>query len=175
MSFLDDIKMYGLVAIVIGVLSIALGAYGAYDQDWELESFAPIVSGIMLLLVGYFAYSGQTKGKVNALSMYLVLVGIGFIIVGLLTLTAGILSIIIGLIAAFIGYRLGLGKKQSTLWYIILAIVFLIMIIVSFIGIFALFTGDTEMVISGVASIFSLVMYVYVLYFLFSDEVKAKF
>jgi len=181
MSFLDDIKIYGLIAMIVGLLSLLLGVYGAIDTDHAAAGYAAAaIPGLMLIFVGFLAYTGKTRSKLTALTYFLLFVGIGIFIAACLGVYGENLSLMVGvvagLVAAVIGYLLYSGKKLDNIWWIVLLLVFILFAIFKLLeAVDNLKAGGINGAAGFISAILYLVLFLYMVYFLMSKEVKDKF
>jgi len=179
MSFLNDIKIYGVVAIVVGALAVLMAVYGMIDQGASARTIAPAIPGIMIIFVGFLAYTGKTRVKRTAVANFLLFVGIGIFVAACLGVygenLALMVGVIAGLIAAYVGFMLYKNRKLDNIWWILLVVVFLLLIIFDILSAFDQDHGKLSGILRAVSYLLHIVLYVYIMYFLFSDEVKRKF
>lgn len=174
MSFFDNIKIFGILAIVVGIISIVLGGYGGYSSgSWVTASGA--VGGLMLLVLGLLCYLGKFDSKPGVVSGYLMLYGLAFIIIGLMGLWAGIINVIIGLVAIFIGFRMYSGSKNGPIWWYLLVVIFILLILGNLISVFGIGFGSVEAILSAVSTVCLLIVNLYLFLFILDSSVKSKF
>ena len=184
MSFLDDMKMFGLVTMLIGLISIVTAVLSHTDDLVLMVAW--LIPPIALLLVGYMAYNGEIKRKYEAVCSYLIIYGIAmaisYILIFVLRGIDGdwvlehLLYIGVGLFAFFIGVDLRSGLKLNFLIWILLFLVFLLFVIVNLLAIIRI---DFDPILDALAllavHVLSMVMSVYLLYFTISDDVRRRF
>jgi len=181
MSFLDDIKIYGLIAMIVGILSLLLGVFGAIDTDHAATgSVAAAIPGLMLIFVGFLAYQGKTRSKLTTLTYFLLFVGIGIFVAACLGVYGDNLSLMVGvvagLIAAVIGFMLYSGKKMDKIWWIVLLLVFILFAVFKLLeAVNNLDAGGINGIAGFISALLYLVLFLYMVYFLLSKEVKDKF
>jgi hypothetical protein len=168
-SIVDNYKMFGLFALVSGIIAVGASIWG--------DNMSGVVLGLALLVVGLLAYTGRIKGKVNIVQFYLIIYGIAYIVAGALqdNFLVVLTFVVIGIIAALIGFTLYSGKTSSNIWWIILVIVFVLLIVIGFLDIIDNDFGKLEGIVSAIGIVFSVVVNLYMLFFMLSNEVKKKF
>ncbi|MCL2712920.1 MAG: hypothetical protein FWD37_06605 [Methanomassiliicoccaceae archaeon] len=181
MSFLDDVKIYGIIAMVVGILALLLGLFGAIDSDNAATgSAAAAIPGLMLIFVGFLAYAGKTDTKLSALTYFLLFVGIGIFIAACLGVYGEnfylMVGVIAGIIAAVIGFMLLRGNKLNEIWWIVLLLVFILFAVFKLLEAIDWFDiGGIKGVAGAIGALLYLVLFLYMIYFLMSKEVKNKF
>lgn len=197
MSFVDNQKLVGTAFTVIGILFIiaALVQFaGAITMEGGLGEhvgFAIAAVGAILAAIVYFKYgnsvrTGALSGKLNILGNYVLVVGVTTIIVGFFSAIGGLMSelpfwdnvimIILGLIVVWAGKKILDGKETTIdkiLW-ILLTIIFLVLFIVNFVGIFGSFgAGDIlNIVVELLTAVCYSIVYLFMLCYMFDGEVK---
>lgn len=177
MSFLDNIKMFGIIALVVGIISIIMGAYGGFDGG-AIGLATGAVGGLMLLILGLLIYMGKFDSKPEVVSGYLMIYGLGFVIMGAMsydTLGTCIAYIIVGIISMFIGYRMYSGNKNGPIWWYLLVIIFILLILINLINVINFDFGTLGGILATVANVLLAVVNIYMLAFLFDSSVKSKF
>ncbi len=193
MSFFDNTKITGLALTIIGLLMIVAGILQIYDgatMDGGLgENVGYVIAGIGALIaaVMYFLYgnkvrTGAISTKISILGNYVRIVGATTVVVNIFAAIGGLMSsisfwdcvimIILGLIVIWIGSKIDDGKTTTfdkILW-IVLLLVFVVLFIVNFVGIF---TNGLD-VISIIKSVCYAVIYLFMAAFLLDGDVKKK-
>ena len=187
MSFFDDTKNAGLLLLIIALMDIAFVVVAAFflDQYKDAEMWKKIVlivggviEGLFLAVVGMGIKNGSCMFQLGGFfsdvtSKFGVLVagtaayGIGSIISGVFSIiafgTGGITDVVIGVLIVLVAWlMLDGGKVANNIIWIILLIVYIIGIILS---LFAC------LVLVGIPS---LLLFIMLLLFLLSPEVKSK-
>ena len=184
MSFLDDMKMFGLIAMIIGLISLLTAVLSHTDNIALLVAW--IIPPIAMLFVGYLAYNGDIKKKFEAVYSYLIFCGIALAISYILIFVINgldgdwalenIIYIVVGIFAFFVGVDLRSGLKLSFIIWIILFLVFMLFIIVN---LFAIIRMDFDPLLESLALlavyVLSAIMSVYLLYFTASVDVRKRF
>ncbi len=192
MSLTDNQKLVGWAFFIVGILMIVsalLGFYDAISKDGGLgENIGYFIAAIggLIAAVLYFLYGNKVRtnaisGKFNILSNYIRIVGVNTVIVGIFSAIGGIISsigfwdsiimIILGLIVIWAAGKIADGEKTAIdkiLW-IVLTLVFLILFITSFLGIFAMFD-----IIVLVESICYAVIYLFMFLYMIDGDVRSK-
>lgn len=200
MSFIDNPKNFGLAAVVIGIVSILAGILaivnGALADPMAtgsvVASIGTILYGVLILGIGLPIYRGEETNAFSILGKFVNFVGIATIVVGIFSgagqmvddsVGAGVVTIVInlifGLILMWIAKRItdGTADTFDKIIWILLAIVFLVLTIVSLIGIITPFLMDTsviDMVILAVLSLCEFILYAFLLVAVLSNDVKSK-
>lgn len=164
MSFLDEPKNYGLVALILGILMLIVSAYYAIDSDRSMD-FVSVLAGIFVLVFGFLLYTGRTSDNFEIVKLFMVLIGIAMALAGGFSGYA----MWVGIIFAVIGILLYLNIKSEILWWIAI-LVGLIFVIINIVDIL---TGDFN--IGMVTGILLWVLVVYFVYNLFTSGVRSKF
>ena len=167
-SILEGYKLFGIVALISGLISVIAGLY---SDNWAI-----VIIGLALLVIGALVYAEKVKGKVNIVKFYLIIYGIAFFIAG--TQLDGLMMwfhIVVGILALFIGLSMYFGEKRGEIWWIILLVVFLVLTVIGLLDLSDIDFGTLKGIVASVGIIFSLILNVYMLFFLFSKEVKSKF
>ena len=185
MSFLDDMKMFGMVVMAIGAITAVMTLISHTDDI--LLMVICLIPAVALLLVGYLAYSGEIKRKYDAICAYLIYYGLAsaiyFAIVFGMALFDGnfnwepLAFTIIGVFAFFVGIDLKSGKRLNVFVWMLLFVIFLLFIVRDVLAIFNInFGGDLLTALGLLAvSVLSMIMSVYLLYFTISDDVRKRF
>ena len=182
MSFLEETKNFGLVLMVISIISIVMDLFlmiVGFDNVklGILPGLGSIIGDVLVFIYAFGVYKGGYLFSINrfmddAVSKFGVLVGfvtisgIASIIGGLLSLS--ILTIIVGVLFLIAAYFMTDGKEtigDKVIW-IILLVLFVLSIIGGVVMLFSLIT-----LIEGVATIIEGIMLILML---LSPEVKSK-
>jgi len=183
MSFLDDLKIFGIVTMLIGVISL-ITAVVAHKDDLVLM-VAWALLPLAILLIGFTAYNGELKKKFDVVYTFLIFCGLALVISYAIIFIAGgldgnwvlkhLLFIGVGLFAFIIGVDMRTGVKMSMLIWILLALVFLVFLVVSILSILDGSTANLEGIAQLATQVLFMVMSVYMLYFTLTTEVRNKF
>lgn len=200
MSFFDDMKNFGLVVMIVGVLTAILGIVGiVLDLTdgtgiilWTMDMayISNIIFG--LLLLGYAAKvrSGEISEKIDMLGTFTMLLAVVTILGGILAaigsaidgygigtaILAAVVPIILGLILMFVAKKMMDGQATTLdkiIWFL-LVIILVVMTIVSLAGITVAFSGTALGIVAGIGSFFEMLMYIFFLLITVSQDVKDK-
>ncbi|MGE0015790.1 MAG: hypothetical protein AB7S83_06450 [Candidatus Methanomethylophilaceae archaeon] len=200
MSFIDNPKNFGLAAVVIGIVSILAGILaivnGALADPMAIglivASIGTILYGVLILGIGLPIYRGEDTSALSILGKFVNFVGLATIVVGIFTgaglmvddsIASGAVEIVIALIFGLI--LMWIAKKitdnvtdtfDKIIW-ILLVIVFLVLTIVSLIGIITPFLTDMaaiDMVVTAVLSLCQFILYAFLLVAVLSNDVKSR-
>lgn len=200
MSFFDDMKNFGLVVMIVGVLTAILGIVGiVLDLTdgtgiilWTMDMayISNIIFG--LLLLGYAAKvrSGEISEKIDMLGTFTMLLAIVTILGGIFAaigaaidgfgigavIGAVVVPIILGLILMFVAKKMMDGQATTLdkiIWFL-LVIILVVMTIVSLAGITVAFSGTALGIVAGIGSFFEMLMYIFFLLITVSQDVKDK-
>ncbi|NLL95194.1 MAG: hypothetical protein GX224_05535 [Thermoplasmatales archaeon] len=206
MSFLDDTKNFGLVMLILGLvasISALVSIADSFGNDMidVLLYVGQVIYALMILTFGFAIYSGKillfkdlydqgVDSKFGILATFVTILGVANLILGALaignhfmdnctdTLAAGAVNIVVGIILLIVAMFMkdGATTTMDKIIWIILAIVFILGIIGSFIGIFAVFDGGEALTVAVnlLVAICYTLMYLMLFVYLISDEVKAK-
>lgn len=182
MSFLEETKNFGLILMIISIVSIVMSLFmmivGIDNVKIAvLAGVGSIIGDVLILAYAYGVHKGgyvftinrfmdDATSKFGVLVGFITVSGIASIISGILSLS--ILSIIIGLLFLVAVYIMTDGKEtigDKIIW-VILLILFVLMIIGGVIMLFALIT-----LVEGIVTIIEGIM---LLLMLLSPEVKSK-
>jgi len=194
MSFLDDTKTFGLVAIIIGIVMAISGIVGIVDKSYW-TGIGEILYALLVILLGVSVSKGAAiknigstfsegvTSKFGILTSYVAVVGLGNIIYGIFTaiengISFGVVGIVIGIIALIFAYFMKDGKAtvaDKVIW-ILLAIIFFVYVVLNLVAIFASFgyDGALDIVVGVLMAVASLILYLMLFIYLLSDEVKGK-
>ncbi len=198
MSFIDNQKTVGLAFTIIGVLMIIaalLKVADAVTMDGELgdhvgyfiAAIGSIIAAVLYFMYGNKVRTGVLSGKLNILGNYVNIVGVTTVIIGIFAAIGGIMSsisfwdsvisIILGLIVIWAAKKILDGKETTIdkiLW-IILTVLFLLLFIFSFIGIFGVIADGGEaihLIVNVLSAICYAIIYLFMLCYMFDGEVK---
>ncbi|HKM09426.1 MAG TPA: hypothetical protein VJX93_02920 [Candidatus Methanomethylophilaceae archaeon] len=198
MSFFDNPKNFGIAAIVLGAVSLISGIVaiinGALADPMATGSVVvavgTLIFGILILGVGIPVYKGEETNRLSILGLFVRVIGlatiatylfngIGQIIDESIAYGAAmiVIGIILGLILIWAAEKIvdGSVDTMDTIIWIILLVVFAILTIVSLVGIFTPFLSDGEIlnqVLTAVLSLFTFILYAFLLVTVLSDDVK---
>ena len=187
MSFFDDTKNAGLLLLIIALMDIIFAIISVFVMDGYKDAemwkkivllIGGVIEGVILAIVGLGIKNGSCMIQIGGFfsdvtSKFGVLVagtaalGIGMIISGIFgTIAFGannVFDIVIGILIVLVAYlMLDGGKIANNVIWIILLIVYILGIIVSLIAC---------LVLVGIPS---LLLFIMLLLFLLSPEVKSK-
>ena len=183
MSFLDDLKIFGIVTMLIGVISLITAIVAHMDNLVLMAAWALLP--IAILLIGFTTYNGELKKKFDVLYTFLIFCGLALVIsYAIIFVTGGLdgdwvlkhlLFVGVGLFAFIIGVDMRTGVKMSMLIWILLALVFLVFLVVSILSILDGSTANLEGIAQLATQVLFMIMSVYMLYFTLTTEVRNKF
>lgn len=195
MSFIDNQKIVGLAFTVIGVLMIIaaiLSLVDGFTMDGGLGDHAGYIIaaiGSIIAAVIYFKFGNKVRtnalsGKLKILGNYVNVVGVTTVVIGIFAAIGGIMSdisfwdsvisIILGLIVIWAGKKILDGKETTIdkiLW-ILLTVIFIILFLVNLIGIFGIEGEGIHFVIGVISTICSIIVYLFMLCYMFDNDVK---
>lgn len=197
MSLLDNPKNFGLAAIIIGVVSLLVGIMAIVNGALADEiAFGAIVAaigtilyGLLILGIGLPIFKGEITNSLSILGKFVRVIGLATIVVGIFagagtiidgSLGGGISEIVIGLIFGLILIWVstkildGSVDLMDKIIWILLLIVFLILTIVSMVGIITPFLGgfSVEIVFLAILSLCQFILYAFLLFAVLSNDVK---
>lgn len=195
MSFFDDTNNFGKVLTIAGLImalaslaSIIVAAVDHYGAGYIVSLVGTLIYGLMIAGVGRKVLSGEVSRKINVLGSFVAVVGAGFIVQGFFTMigfiiwgdaSAGavefIISLILGLITMYIAKTVTDGKTSTLdrLFWFLLLIIFAIMFILSLMGIFSGWSTIPG-ALEAISSLFLMLVYVFLILMLLSDDVKRE-
>jgi len=183
MSFLDDLKIFGIVAMAIGVLSL-ITVVVSHNKDIVMM-IAWAVLPIAILLVGFATFNGELRKKFDVLYTFLIFCGLALVISYVVIFVVDgldgewvlkhLLFVGVGLFAFMIGVDMRTGIKMSMLIWVLLALVFLVFLVVSILSILDGNTADLEGIAQLATQILFMIMSIYMLYFTLTNEVRNRF
>lgn len=196
MSFVDNQKLVGTAFTIIGILFIIAALVqlvGAFSEEGWTNILGAVIAaiGAILAAILYFKYGNSVRkeeltGKLNILGSYVLVVGVTTVIVNIFAAIGGIIGkisfwdslimVILGIIVIWAGKKITDGKETTIdkiLW-IILTIVFLVLFVLNFVGIFGSFgSGEAlTIIISFITSVCYAVVFLFMLLYMFDGEVK---
>ena len=196
MSFVYNQKLVGTAFTIIGILFIIAALVqlvGAFSEEGWTNILGAVIAaiGAILAAILYFKYGNSVRkeeltGKLNILGSYVLVVGVTTVIVNIFAAIGGIIGkisfwdslimVILGIIVIWAGKKITDGKETTIdkiLW-IILTIVFLVLFVLNFVGIFGSFgSGEAlTIIISFITSVCYAVVFLFMLLYMFDGEVK---
>lgn len=187
MSFIDDTKNFGILAIVVAVINIAASVLFFTNEDIEnvwriIAGVGGILSALVMLAAGFAIATKKIPGfmdklfpdgvssKFGVLTGYTAAIGVASII-GLGASVGDIVAgVIIGLLLLFIVWILTNDRKgviEKILWVVLIFIYFLGILV----GVIVAISGGLN-IVSGICVS---LMYLLAFLYLFDPSVKAKF
>ncbi len=194
MSFFDNTKIAGWALFFAGLLMIVSALVGFYDAFAEHEgagdqigylviAIGALIGGLIYFGFGNSVRTGAISEKIEIVARLVLTVGTCTIvaaffgIIGQVLIEVGdlgaigmqILSFIFGLILLWIGKTINDGKTTTfdkILW-IVLVVVFVILFLVNLFGI-------VPIGLSSISAILMAIIYLFLLVFMFDDDVKKK-
>ena len=192
MSFLDETKNFGLLALIVGAINLVCAIMFFFNNNIEttwriVGGVGRILASIVILAAGWAIFSGNipsfmarlfpegSTSKFGVITGYTAAVGASFI-VGLGTSVGEIiLGVVLGLILLLAVFILTTGKTgviEIIIWVIFL-IIYIIGIIFDAIGVFASF--DPLNVLSIIGCLCECLMFIIAFIYLIDPEVRKKF
>ncbi len=195
MSFFDDIKNFGIVALVLAVISLVYAIYGmvtgiSSGYAW-MGYIGELVFAILLGLIGFSVINGVISDKLVVLGKITFVIGIvsivEAIVLAVISIVSGavipwmlvISSVVIGVLAFLAASSILNGKAtfaDKIIW-IFLLIIFALSLLGAVSALFASFAVVGSSLLVGIITlIYSLAMlffYIFLLVSLFSDDVKS--
>lgn len=184
MSFLDDTKNFGIVATIVAIVMVISAILTIVDDNIWI-GIGSLIYAVLLFVLGYGIYKDKVLihigsifsdlgSKFGVLTAYVAVVGLGSIVVGIFGIIGGeagsyALNIVIGIIALIFVYIMKDGQ-QTTLDKIIW-IILLVIFVLGLLGGIILLIAFPIGTLLGIAYI---IMYLCLLTYLFSGEVKSK-
>ncbi len=187
MSFIDNTKNFGILAVVIAVINIAASALFFTNEDIEnvwriIAGVGGIISALLMLVTGIAIatrkvpvfleklFPDGVSSKFGVLTGYTAAIGVASII-GLGASVADIVAgIIIGALLLFLVWILTNDRKG-----VIEKILWVILLVVYFLGILAGVIVAIEGGLNIVSGICVSLMYLLAFLYLFDPSVKVKF
>ncbi len=198
MSFFDDTKNFGTMMLAVGLIAALISLIGIISELFSSDisvgdiviAIGSLIYGVMIAGVGARVRNGEISQKIQILGWFVAVIGAGFIVVGLFDMagliidnadnTASaiggfIISLILGLITVWIAKKMMDGKTTTidrVIWLLLL-VIFVLMILASIIGMFSVFGGLIG-ILTAVASFLYVIIYLSLLVYLLSDDVKRE-
>lgn len=186
MSFFDETKNFGLMAMIAGLVMVLSAIIWVVD-GFDLGLIGVLIAGLLLLVFGLGVYQGESKLNIGSLfdegvtSKFGLVVGF-IIIVGVVDIVQGIfalniMSIVIGVLLILFGLlmKMDLSPILKKIIWVILLIVFLLGIIGGILGVVAAFGGAALWIVLNVLNAVAyLVIYIMLFLYMLSPEVKSK-
>lgn len=197
MSFFDSTKNFGTAMLIAGLiaalLSIAAIVLEALSDDgvnlgFIVGSIGDVIYGLMIAGMGVKVRNGEISKKIELLGQFIMVVGAGFFVTSLFggigqalnsAIVDGVVTIIIGIVVAFIVTWIakkimdGNATTLDKIIWVLLLVIFVIMILASLFGILAVLGGIMG-ILAAIASLCYVIVYIFLLITLVSDEVKKE-
>lgn len=194
MSFFDNTKIAGwalffagllmIISAIIGFYSAIVDHDGAGDQiGYLIIALGALISGLIYFGFGNSVRNGSISQKIDVVARLVItvasctVVASFFGIIGQVLIDVGdlgaigryILWFIFGLVIAWIGKKINDGKTTTfdKIIWIILVVVFVILFLVNLLGI-------VPIGISSISAILSAIIYLFMLVFMFDNDVKKQ-
>ncbi|MDO5861324.1 MAG: hypothetical protein Q4Q58_00730 [Thermoplasmata archaeon] len=195
MSFTDNQKVVGWAFFIIGFLMVIAALLQLVDgftldgglgehAGYIIAAIGALIAAVLYFLFGNKVRTGALSGKLNILGSYVNIVGVTTVVIGIFAAIGGIMSdisfwdnvvaIILGLIVIWAASKIADGKTTTMdkiLW-IILTVVFLVLFVVSFLGLFSLEGEGITLVVNILTSICYAIVYLFMLCYMFDNDVK---
>ena len=175
MEFFNNTKNFGLLILILSVISIVFGVYVIIDDGVSASAIGGILSSLVMILAGIaifsqtdggiisFAFPEGSRSKFGALTGFIFATGIS----NILSLTVG--GIVLGAIILLTGWIITNDKDtiiDSIVW--VLLIVLFALIAIS--SVLATFAGGIYILIG----IFNALLYLTAFLYLLDKDVKKK-
>ena len=186
MSFFDETKNFGLMAMIAGLVMVLSAIIWVVD-GFELGLVGMLIAGLLLLVFGLGVYQGESKlnivslfdegvtSKFGLVVAFIIIVGVVDIVQGIFAVN--IVSIVIGVLLILFGLlmKMDLSPILKKIIWVILLIVFLLGIIGGLLGLVGAFGGETLwIVLNAMNAVAYLVIYIMLFLYMLSPEVKSK-
>lgn len=187
MSFFDETKNFGLMAMIAGLVMILSSILWMVD-DFKWGSVGVLIGGLLLLVFGLGAYQGESKLNIGSLfdegvtSKFGIVVGF-IIIVGLVEIIQGLFAwydlyaIVVGVLLVLFGVlmKMDLSDILKKIIWVVLLIIFLVGIIFGFLDVYNAFGGETLWVVLNVLNAVAyLLIYIMLFLYMLAPEVKSR-
>lgn len=186
MSFFDETKNFGLMAMIAGLVMVLSAILWIVDA-YSLGSVGVLIGGLLLLVFGLGVYQGESKLNIGTLfdegvsSKFGLVVGF-IIIVGLVEIIQGIfaldvISIVIGILIVLFGLlmKMDVSDTLKKVIWILLMIFFIFGIIGSLIGLLGVFSGSALWAALSVLNALAyLLIYIMLFLYMLAPEVKGR-
>jgi hypothetical protein len=181
-AYLDNIKKFGLMAMATAIATLLVNTI-VFMHDLHYM-VARMIPPLMLLTIGFFAYTERNKGKADVVFSYLTFYGIGLFTSGVLLLLyykfdMGAWEYLIvapaGLVLTALGISVRNGKKISKLWWRVFAVSFVVLVLFAIHEIMRLLLDGHFMDMNWMGRVgreILLIANAYLLYFALYSEVK---
>ena len=183
MAYLDNIRKFGSTAILVASATLLMNIL--VFSDIPLYMIGRAVPAVMLMLIGYSAYSGRVNRKADVVFTYLTFYGTGLFISGVILLIhygLGTWEYYVvapaGLILTALGLSVRDGKEVSRLWwntFVILLILLALFAVHEMIMTLFNYHMDAISTIGRVGRELFLIVNALLLYFTLSNDVQRKF
>jgi len=181
--YLEDIRKFGKTALMVAAGTLLLNIL--VFTDVPLYMIGRAVPALMLMVIGYTAYTGKVKTRADVVFTYLTFYGIGLFVSGVILLIyygAGTWEYYIvapaGLVLTALGLSVRDGKEVSRSWWNILVIMLILLVLFAIHEIImTLFSYhmDTISTIGRVGREAFLIANAFLMYFTLSSDVQKKF
>jgi hypothetical protein len=181
--YLEDIRKFGKTALIVAAGTLVLNVL--VFTDVPLYMIGRTVPALMLMAIGYTAYTGKVNRRADVVFTYLTFYGIGLFISGVILLFyygIGTWEYYIvapaGLILTALGLSVKDGKEVSRSWWNILVVMLILLVLFAVHEIMmALFSYHMDAIstIGRVGREAFLIANAFLLYFTLSSDVQKKF
>ena len=187
MSFFDETKNFGLMAMIAGLVMVLSAILRVVDGS-DLGLIGVLIAGLLLLIFGLGVYQGESKLNIGSLFdegvtskfglvvAFIIIVGVIDIVQGIFALN--IMSIVVGVLLILFGFlmKMDLSPILEKIIWIILLIVFLLGIIISgILSVVGAFGGEPLWIVLNVLNAVAyLVIYIMLFLYMLSPEVKSR-
>ncbi len=186
MSFFDETKNFGLMAMIAGLVMVLSAILWVVD-GFDLGLIGVLIAGLLLLIFGLGVYQGESKLNIGSLFdegvtskfglvvAFIIIVGVIDIVQGIFALN--IMSIVVGVLLILFGFlmKMDLSPILEKIIWIILLIVFLLGIISGILSVVGAFGGEPLWIVLNVLNAVAyLVIYIMLFLYMLSPEVKSR-
>lgn len=186
MSFFDETKNFGLMAMIAGLVMVLSAILWVVD-GYDLGLIGVLIAGLLLLIFGLGVYQGESKLNIGSLFdegvtskfglvvAFIIIVGVIDIVQGIFALN--IMSIVVGVLLILFGFlmKMDLSPILEKIIWIILLIVFLLGIISGILSVVGAFGGEPLWIVLNVLNAVAyLVIYIMLFLYMLSPEVKSR-
>ena len=186
MSFFDETKNFGLMAMIAGLVMVLSAILWVVD-GFDLGLIGVLIAGLLLLIFGLGVYQGESKLNIGSLFdegvtskfglvvAFIIIVGVIDIVQGIFALN--IMSIVVGVLLILFGFlmKMDLSPILEKIIWIILLIVFLLGIISGILSVVGAFGGEPLWIVLNVLNAVAyLVIYNMLFLYMLSPEVKSR-
>ena len=183
MAYLDNIKKFGRTAILVATATLIFNTLVFIDV--MLYMIGRAIPAMMLLVIGFLAYSGKADKKAKVIYNYLTFYGIGLFVSGIILLVhyemaAWEYYIVapLGLVLTALGLSVKDGQEISRLWWNVLVILFMVLVLFAVHEIIITFMNDQMGSLTKIGRMGReafLIVNAFLLYFTLSGDVQKKF